>query len=203
MTERMKILDIGCGEGKKYKSPGNNVIGIDKMSTPGVDVVHDIEKGLPFKDNEFDYVYTSHTLEHISNLDLVMKEIWRVAKPGALVEIIVPYWSFAGAVTNPDHKRVFTYNTFVYYSNKWEFCPKDAKFGIVKRELRLYPERYFEDLKGRKNFEGSLAIYSKICSFISKIFGPIINKYPDFYQSTFLVYLFPAREVRSVLKVMK
>lgn len=36
----------------------------------------------PFKDKEFDYVICSHVLEHVENVELFLKEIFRVAKKG-------------------------------------------------------------------------------------------------------------------------
>lgn len=40
-----------------------------------------IEK-LPFKDNEFDFVYCSHVLEHVENPEMACSELMRVAKRG-------------------------------------------------------------------------------------------------------------------------
>lgn len=36
----------------------------------------------PFKDNEFDYVICSHVLEHVENIDVFLKEVFRVAGKG-------------------------------------------------------------------------------------------------------------------------
>ena len=58
----MKILDIGCGRNKR-----KDAIGIDIVKLEGVDIVCNLEEGLPFKDNTFDLVYASHILEHIHN----------------------------------------------------------------------------------------------------------------------------------------
>ena len=56
-----KKLDLGCGP---VKLPGH--IGIDKITMKKVDVICDIEtKYLPFRDECFDVVYSSNTLEHI------------------------------------------------------------------------------------------------------------------------------------------
>ncbi len=76
----MKILDLGCGN-RKYTLGDNVVIGIDNVKLKEVDIVHDLNKfPYPFKNNEFDLIYTSHTLEHLDNLDKVFTELIRIMK---------------------------------------------------------------------------------------------------------------------------
>lgn len=53
-------------------------------------VVGDIRK-MPFKNKEFDYVYTMGTIEHIPNPEKAIQEIHRVLKPGGIAIIGVPY----------------------------------------------------------------------------------------------------------------
>ena len=45
---------------------------------------HDVTKGLPYKENEVDYIYSAHMLEHLSRKDaqFVLKECYRVLKGG-------------------------------------------------------------------------------------------------------------------------
>ncbi len=54
------VLDIGCGA---YKQPGT--IGVDQRRVPGVDLVTDFERGLPFRDNSIAGVYSIHSVEHV------------------------------------------------------------------------------------------------------------------------------------------
>lgn len=55
-------------------------------------VVRDVRKGLPFPANYADYVYSSHALEHLSCSDgeNLVKEVFRVLKPGGLCRLVVP-----------------------------------------------------------------------------------------------------------------
>ncbi len=62
----MNILDIGCGKTKYPKS-----IGIDTNKKSDADIIFDIQRGIPFPTNQFDLVYTSHTLEHIDPKKIV------------------------------------------------------------------------------------------------------------------------------------
>jgi SAM-dependent methyltransferase len=86
MGESLKI-DIGCG-GKKR----DGYVGVDFKAGPAVDHVVDLEnEPLPFADDSVDAVFSSHFLEHVKRPIRVLKEILRVAKPGAPVEIWIPH----------------------------------------------------------------------------------------------------------------
>ncbi len=100
-------LDLGCG---RQKTPG--FVGLDRFPLPGVDVAADLDlPTLPFRDNVFDLIYASHSLEHVADLQAAMKEVWRVGKPGAQVCIAAPYWAQGLNLANPYHKQVFNEHT--------------------------------------------------------------------------------------------
>jgi ubiquinone/menaquinone biosynthesis C-methylase UbiE len=186
----MKILDLGCGVCKHKGSSKDKVIGVDKVKTPCTDVVCDVEKKLPFKNNEFDKVIAIHILEHVSNLVKVMEEVWRVCKPNAEIFINVPYFTSSGAYDDPTHKRFFTYYTFDYFTHKFKtYNPGiKAKFEILEKRIMFFGENLPENLRYLKIFD--------------KILTPIINKIPRFYQS-YLAWLMPSREIHYRLKALK
>jgi predicted SAM-dependent methyltransferase len=96
-------IDLGCGPNKKagYK-------GMDILPLPGVDYVVDIEKGFGFiADNSVDEFYTSHFLEHVNNLELILSEIYRTLKPGGICRVFVPHFSHTYYYSEYTHKRVF------------------------------------------------------------------------------------------------
>ena len=78
-------IDLGCGRAKR---PG--YIGLDLYPYRGVDIVCDLESGLPFEDNSVQRVYANHVLEHIERFISLMQEIYRVCCPDAHVEVRVP-----------------------------------------------------------------------------------------------------------------
>jgi SAM-dependent methyltransferase len=53
---------------------------------------HELEAGLPFADQTVDFVYSSHVLEHFHQADAeaLIREIFRVLRPGGRVRICVP-----------------------------------------------------------------------------------------------------------------
>ena len=101
------ILDIGCGE---YKQPGT--IGVDRRLLPGVDVVCDFERGLPFKDGSVTAVYSIHSIEHMRDLITFMEELYRVCAPGARVYVRTPYYASRKAFVDPTHVRFMTEESF-------------------------------------------------------------------------------------------
>ncbi len=68
-------------------------------------------KGLP--DTHFDFVYSSHCLEHVGDPRLALLNWWRVLKPGGHLILYVPHRDLyerrlsLPSVWNPDHKRFF------------------------------------------------------------------------------------------------
>ena len=70
------VLELGCGQNKI-----NGRIGIDNQNLPTVDIVADIEEGLPFfPDNSIDEIYAKSFLEHVQNFENLMREIVRILK---------------------------------------------------------------------------------------------------------------------------
>jgi predicted SAM-dependent methyltransferase len=81
-------LDIGCGQSKL-----DGYIGVDIHQWPDVDMVRDVIKdGIGLPDESVSEIYTAHFLEHVGKFEVqdVLKEFYRVLKPGHDVTIIVP-----------------------------------------------------------------------------------------------------------------
>ncbi len=81
-----RILDIGSGMHRR----AGNVINLEIERTPMVDVVGD-GHCLPFSDGVFDAVISEAVLEHVSNPQKVVQEMYRVLKPGGYVCAAVPF----------------------------------------------------------------------------------------------------------------
>jgi len=80
-------LDIGCGSSKT-----DGFVGVDHYPFPGVDVVHDISRGLPFMDNRFVSIVAKHILEHFDGMELIgiIEELWRVSVLDAEWLVVLP-----------------------------------------------------------------------------------------------------------------
>ena len=107
-----KILELGCG-----RKPHPGRIGIDRLDLSEVDIVADLEEGLPFlPDNSVDRIYSQSLLEHILNLDRLMNEIWRVLKPVGQLHVFVPHFSNPFFYSDYTHVRFFGLYSFEYFS---------------------------------------------------------------------------------------
>ena len=76
------ILDIGCGySANKY---ANIICDVQDLSKVYKDkkFIRLIDKKLPFKDKEFDFVIASHVMEHVEDVDFFISELQRIASKG-------------------------------------------------------------------------------------------------------------------------
>lgn len=132
------VLDLGCGFRKK---PG--AIGIDIARMDGVNVIADVFRPLPFRDSSADEIFASHIVEHVEDLMAFMGEVWRVAKPGAVVHLRFPHASTPFVVwKDPTHRRGVFAETFNYFDpmtpdGAFFGYYHPAKFSIEKRILRF------------------------------------------------------------------
>lgn len=103
-------LDIGCGP--------------DPI-VPGVRTF-DVEDGdaneiLRYITGSFDFVFSSHCLEHMKDPALALAQWWRLVKPGGCLIVIVPdedlyEQGYFPSLFNLDHKATFTISKHVSWS---------------------------------------------------------------------------------------
>ena len=101
-------LNLGCGS--KILEGYTNV---DKYDYYNCDIVHDLEKfPYPFENNSIDKILLSHVLEHIGQdpniFNKIIVEFYRICKPEALIEIIVPHPRHDDFISDPTHVRPIT-----------------------------------------------------------------------------------------------
>lgn len=104
------ILDLGCGSNKRA-----GAIGLDRRPGNEVNIVCDLERLLPLRDEVAHEIHAHHILEHVRNLVQLMEEIYRVCRPGARVHVSGPYYTSRGAFRDPTHVRFLTEDMFQYF----------------------------------------------------------------------------------------
>lgn len=96
-----RLLDLGCGKVpffEAYRSLITENICVDwpgsLHGTDFIDVPHDLNQPLPFKDNEFCCILLSDVLEHLPDPVACCGEMYRVLQPGGYCLLNVPffYW---------------------------------------------------------------------------------------------------------------
>ena len=77
-----KILDIGCGYSANIYA--TTICDVQDLSSfyKNKNFIILKDKDLPFKDNQFDFVISSHVMEHVKDLKHFIKELERISKKG-------------------------------------------------------------------------------------------------------------------------
>lgn len=180
-----RVLDLGCGKNKLL-----GAIGVDFHDNTDADVVHDLNRfPYPFGDDEFDGILLNHVLEHLEDVVKVMEEVYRIAKPDAIVVVNAPYFTSVDAFTDPTHKHFFASRTLDYLTGdykEFDYYSSNVKFLKLNVEIRFWE---WKKLKGFR-FQNWIGL------------GLLANKFTKFYE-VFFAHIFPAKEIRYELRVIK
>ena len=174
------ILDLGCGLRKR---PG--AIGIDVNPRSHADIIHDLNRfPYPFPDNHFDEIICDNIIEHLDDFLNVMEELHRVAKPLALVTIVVPFYSHQQAHTDPTHRHFFGVHSFDYFIDG----TANAGFQYSRAKFTLLSVEFEKELKQRHWFDRMIVAFA--------------NRQKDLYENR-LANVFPLRSLTFELRVIK
>ena len=109
------FLDVGCGRGeflKGFIECGVKGYAVDQSSAvkkycPEAELrKSDIEnEGIPYPDNFFDVVNSKSVIEHFYYPERLIKEIYRVLKPGGLVITLCPAWEYNHRIYFEDYSH--------------------------------------------------------------------------------------------------
>jgi ubiquinone/menaquinone biosynthesis C-methylase UbiE len=120
------ILDVGCGHGRSVmelaaRAPRGRVVGVDPselmveiaaqrnrrlIEAARVDVVLSSVEALPFPDNAFDKAQCVHVLYFWKDVEMSLREIARVLKPGGRLVLLFR--------TSADRKAIASFPSQIY-----------------------------------------------------------------------------------------
>ena len=105
----------------------------------GQEIVHNLNKGLPFKNDSVDYIYCSNGLEHMDDAMFILKEVERVLKKDGTAYIRVPHFKNPNSVLI-QHKHFFSWSTFNLLN---EYFLDFKHLKTIKNELTMLGEKNF------------------------------------------------------------
>jgi SAM-dependent methyltransferase len=142
-----KVLEIGCGTGTdllQFAKHRALATGID-LTTKHVElarrrvgdlaVVHEADaRHLPFENGSFDYIYSHGVLHHCDEPEEVVREMFRVLRPGGRINIhVYAFWSY------------FTLWRVLGYGREWKSHIENSQTPV---RIDLYTGRQLAQLFG-------------------------------------------------------
>jgi ubiquinone/menaquinone biosynthesis C-methylase UbiE len=172
-------MKINLGSGSKLL---DGYVNVDYYN-PDAEVKHNLDvMPYPFADQSVSHVVMDNSLEHLTDVIAVMKELHRITAPGGEITIIVPYFRSVWAHVDPTHKHCFTVDTLSYfdvdhpYHQRYKFC-LNAKFRIRERKFNKNIDKSW--------FRHLVLIWA--------------NRYPNAYE-TYFSHFYPMEDLTIVLE---
>lgn len=182
-----KLIEIGYGRGDfldAFHQSGVECFGIDLCESSVKNLSHlqvkkaDIVKdAIPFDDNMFDVVYHKSLIEHLYSPCHLMRETYRILKPGGRVIILCPDWNSQIKVFYNDftHCRPYTtaalhdvlqvygfseVNTELFYQLPmlWKYRNLKIFSKLLQAVLSTPKARYLTEITGIKFFRWSVEL---------------------------------------------
>jgi len=189
MRNNQQWLDVGCGKAKI-----DGALGIDRAALPGVDIVADLNvRPWPVETSSIDHIVCKHVISHLDNFIGTIEEMHRVAKPGAIVEILAPHYTSDNANTDPTIRTRAGIRTMNYFCPQYDFkfqYYSDVRFEMLKREISFREAVTDFRLQTKSNFARLLGVEW------------LVNRFPRIYER-FFAYMLPASEVYFKMRVIK
>jgi ubiquinone/menaquinone biosynthesis C-methylase UbiE len=189
-----KILDVGNGNGiltKNLIEIGLDAYGID-TSEESIKIIGDRFKKVniqnekyPFEDNTFDIVFSKSVIEHLREPDFLIKESYRILKPGGFIYTMTPSWKH-------NYKEQF----YIDHTHVSPFTKHSIKMVHEFEYFETIKSEYFYQLPFTWKYKKS----SLLCDFISifnipyrpfeDVFWPDeFNKFIRFSKEVMLLYV--------------
>ena len=171
LNKNKTILDLGCGRGEFLKGFIDNGFigyGVDQSDiakqicpTATVKITNLQGNKLPFKNNFFDYIFSKSVIEHFYYPEEILKECYRVLKPGGKIITMCPSWEY--------NYKIY----FEDYTHRTPFMLSSLRDLHIINNFKDVEVNYFRQLPFIWNYP-FMIIFTEFC----RIFMPqFVNKY--------------------------
>ena len=193
-----KFLDVGCGAGYSLMracedlncsvegidaDPGSHGVGrFVKYLVNNVPIKQGFAEDLPFADNSFDVVYSSHVLEHVNDEVKALDEMKRVLKKDGVLVIGMP-------TSNMAFLNYFSQFIFTTHIKIYELFRNIFSENLIKNLIKIF--RINSHSNPRANSIWYDIIHYRIKAWkktiskrfeIIKVIKPCFYPYPDYPQ---------------------
>lgn len=165
-------LNLGAGNDKR-----EGFINVDNSMLFGPDEVVDLNMAWPWADNSIDDVIARHVLEHLRLAPTdVMRNLYRILKPGAKALITVPHPRSDAYLNDPTHRTPYMPGTFEFFSeeinnkwieSKWSNTPLalmlGVNFAIEAITVVMTPEWAQKVGTDAKRAAEAVAMFNNVC----------------------------------------
>ena len=103
-------LNIGCGSAVK-----KGWVNIDTNYAEGMDIIRDVNYGLPFCEQSCQKIVAEHLIEHLDNPVQFMNECFRVLQPGGTLLFKTPHITHQNSWIDHTHKFHFVERSFDFH----------------------------------------------------------------------------------------
>lgn len=198
IPEGATFLDVGCGAGYAMQKASSDLncdcSGIDpepgahgvgryvKEMVADEKIIQGFAESIPFEDQKFDIVFSSHVLEHVNNEEKSLQEMGRVLKDDGTLIIGMPtatmaIISFISQLGFLTHIRIyeflrnlFTKNSFTYFKRIFVYVSHSyPRANTIFYDFFHYRVKNWEKIVSQE-FE------------VVKILEPCLYPYPDYPQ---------------------
>ena len=186
---KWKILDIGCSiDAIEYANTTADIQNLGNFyKSKNKEFVLIQGKDLPFKNNQFDFVYASHVIEHVEDVSYFIKELQRISKQGYIELPTILEDNIILSENNiKDHKWFFKFddvNNILLAERKKQLIEPFITHGVLFGSLR---KNFRSSLVLELIWENNIDYEFKNFTIPAKktIFIQIIKKYLSYFVRT-------------------